>query len=347
MKNLYIKDKEAQNLYQSILDGFKEQNNLVDKANSLRSIFDVVLSTIINNKYNGLPPLDIVSGFQGKIGNLFEAGSEEYIELNKIRLKFNRIQHPHSVTCKNSFKRKGTLPYFSLKDYKYCLKGITNLVYAFSSVQIPPELSQARKELKYKRMKYQLEIIMVIELFDSLAHIGRGQFILNKLEEMIKEKDRLGLDMLKIHLVTYSPSINYLSPFSTKSNLEKARPLIIQDNPVNEALRKSLSIIDQAINNWIAQKGKTDDKPWLMWLSQKLDNNIEKNIIEKIASLRDAEVIGFSPFALDSISVIKKFEELIPKCGPKNLDPYLIENFFSSILETIQEMHKPSLIKLK
>jgi uncharacterized protein YegL len=263
--------------------------------------------------------------------------------LHEIRELFNGIQHQY---------RKGRdigryHVFFSSHDYRFCLHGIADLVQNVSNSPIPPQLIQACKRLSYRKMKYRLEIIILLELFDKLKHAEKGIRLLNNIENMMKEKEEIGLDLLTFHIITYSPTINVISPIERSSDFRINEFQSIYVNPVNDGISKGLDIVGQSVDHWMGSDEKRIDKPWFMWLCNSLKTDIDPNILKRLQQLIDADVIGFYPIALDSQETYDKFEKILPNCGPKNLDSNLSENFFKSILSTVQRMHTSHIIKVK
>lgn len=340
-----LTEQEAQKFYRSILESYQEDGSLEDKANRLRSIFDFILRSAIDKKYHGNPPNDKTRGFQVMVDDLFY--TEDFVAfrntLHEIRELFNGIQHQY---------RKGrdiarNHIFFSSHDYRFCLQGITELVQNVSNSSIPPQLIQACKKLSYKKMKYRLEIIILLELFDKLEHAEKGIRLLNNIENMIKEKEEIGLDLLSFHIITYSPTINVISPIEHSSDIKKNEFQSMFVNPVNDGISKGLDIVGRSIDYWMDSAENKTDKPWFIWLCNSLKYDINPTVLNKLQQLIDADVIGFYPIALDSQETLGIFEEILPNCGPKNLDSNLSENFFKSILNTVQRMHTSHILKVK
>lgn len=347
-KQWIFSEKEASRYYRSIVGSFQEDGTLEDKANRLRSIFDFVLRDAINKKYHGDVPNLKTIGFQVMVDELYsgdDVKTKEFCEkLHSVRSLFNKIQHHYQKGMTIQMSQV----HLSNSDYNYCLQVITDLVENLSGIPVPPELQQARKELGHKRMKHQLEIILLVELFDKLDNLDRGVYIMREIDKMIKDKDDIGLDMLKIHLVTYCPNMNYISPIEHYADFKRNEFLSCFINPVNDALSKGLDLLNLAVDSYLEPTGGKSDKPWFVWLCDSLKYDIDIAHIAKIQQYIDADVIGFYPISIDSQETMEKFEKIIPGCGPKVVDCKLSGNFFKSILDTVQTMnsgHKK--IKLK
>ena len=335
---LFSRD-EANRYYKSILESFQEGGTLRDKANRLRSIFDFVLRDAINKKFHGIAPNDKTLGFQVMIDELYVGNSvdikEQREKLHTVRGLFNSVQHTYQ---KGRTIERSQVP-LTNRDYNYCLQVITDLVDDLSGTPVPPQLQQARKELGHKRMNHQLEIVLLFELFDKLDNLNKGSYILREIDKMVKDKDKIGLDMLKIHLVTYCSYMNYISPIEHYSDLKHNEFLSSFVNPVNEALSKGLDMLSLAVDSYLDPNGGKCDKPWFIWLCNSLKYDIDIDHIAKIQQYIDADVVGFYPISIDSQETMVAFDKIIPKCGPKTMDYKLSGNFFKSILDTIQTMH--------
>lgn len=338
-KHHYFSKDEANRYYKSILESYQEGGTLRDKANRLRSIFDFILRDAINKKFRGIAPNEKTLGFQVMVDELYDGDSvdikEQREKLHSVRGLFNSIQHTYQKG--RSIERSQV--FLTNRDYSFCLQEITDLVESLSGTSVPPQLLQARKELGYKKMKHPLEIILLFELFDKLENVNKGNYIFHEIEKMVKEKDEAGLDMLKIHLVTYCPNLNYISPIEHYSDMKHNEFLSKYINPVNSALSKGLDMLSQAVDNYLDPRSEKCDKPWFLWLCNSMKYDVESAHVTKIQQYIDADVIGFYPIAIDSQETVMAFEKLIPKCGPKIIDFKLSGNFFKSILDTIQIMH--------
>lgn len=338
-KHQFFSKDEANRYYKSILESFQEGGTLRDKANRLRSIFDFVLRDAINKKFHGIAPNEKTLGFQVMVDELYDGDSvdikEQREKLHTVRGLFNSIQHIYQKG--RTIERSQV--FLTKRDYSFCLQAVTDLVENLSGTPVPPQLLQARKELGYKKMKHPLDIILLFELFDKLENVIKGNYILHEIENMIKDKDEAGLDMLKIHLVTYCPNLNYISPIEHYCDIKRNEFLSKYINPIDNALSKGLDLLSQAVNNYLDSSGEKYDKPWFIWLCNNMKYDIERTHITKIQQYIDADVIGFYPIAIDSQETVVAFEKLIPNCGPKKIDYKLSGNFFKSILDTIQIMH--------
>ena len=338
-RHQFFSEKEAGRYYKSIVDSFQDGGSLEDKANRLRSIFDFVLRDAVNKKYNGYAPNEKSMGFQVLVDELYsgdDSGMKKRREkLHAVRNLFNNIQHHYQKGMTIEMSQV----HLSNSDYNYCLQVITDLVEDLSGVPVPPQLLQARKELGRKKMRHQLEIILLLELFDKLDNLDKGNFILQEINKMIKDKDEVGLDMLKIHLVTYCPNMNYISPIEHYTDLKHNEFLSSFINPVNDALSKGLDMLSLAVDNYLDPNGGKCDKPWFVWLCNSLKYDIDIVHIDKIQQYIDADVIGFYPIAIDSQETVVTFDKIIPRCGPKKMDYKLSGNFFKSVLDTVQTMH--------
>lgn len=338
-RHQFFSEKEASMYYKSIVESFQEGGTLEDKANRLRSIFDFVLRDAVNKKFHGDASNLKSMGFQVLVDELYsddDVGMTECREkLHAVRKLFNYLQHHYKQRMTIQMSRV----HLSNSDYNYCLQVITDLIEDLSGMPIPPQLLQARKELEHKKMKYQLEIVLLLELFDKLDNLDKGNYILQEIDKMIKDKDRIGLDMLKIHLVTYCPNMNYISPIEHYTDLKQNEFLSSFINPVNYALSKGLDMLSLTVDSYLDPNSGKCDKPWLVWLCNSLKYDIDKAHIAKIQQYIDSDVIGFYPIAIDSQETVVTFEKIMPRCGPKIIDYKLSGNFFKSILDTVQTMH--------
>lgn len=334
-ENQYFSEADAQQYYNDILKEHEKLGTAIDKANGLRSIFDGILTDAINIKYKGNVPDGKTKGFEAKIDELF-AGSSIYERLQCTRDIFNRNQHRYFIKGKKVVKNLGLTD----DDYLFCLECVTDLIKDLSGIPVPSGLVQARKVLPIKGAKYQLEIVLMIELFDKLEHARKGTFILQELEKMIKEKDRIGLDSLVIHLITYSPSLSYVSPIEHYNDLGKNEIHSLFMNPLNDALRQGLETLSLAVDNYLSYQfnGVKCEKPWFMWFCNSLKYSIDSAHVEKLREFIEGDIIGFYPVALDSEKTSLEFEKIIP-CKPMVLDTKKMGNLFKSILETLQQGH--------
>lgn len=330
-----LSECEAIIQYCHLLDEHKTNNTILDKGASLRARFDVILRMGITALRNGNPQKEDLSGFQVMIDLLVSSKSEQETNLNhrlhQTRLKFNKsIAHifEHEQSLRNGYRIRA----FEHKDYEFCLTAITDLIAYLSGVPIPPQLLSARQTLCAKPIlgTKHLDITILVELYDNLENVHEGALFAQKFFEMLAEKERLKIETVNLNLVTYCPSLAIANPLSLKK--EETTNTIYSSSPIDDALKAAL-----LLSNHSDEKYQNNyEKPWLMWICRSVGNRISQESQIQLQKLMDEKKIGFYPMCLKQ-KAKQDFLFLWPSCGPKDLNPQLIDNFCKSILETVQK----------
>ena len=324
-----ITEREANLIYEEIFALHTDKVNVYkDKANRLRTKFDTILKELVKRKYN-CSENDVnrkYSGFESKILALFpEAGengdersNQLFSDLNKARGHFNGVQHANLGSSE-----------ITASEYKFCLRTVAKLVAWFSSAPIPPKLLDASLVLEKVKIERNMDIVIILELFDSLERINEGIEVFNNLRKMIKSKNKLGFENVNIHVLTYNPQIGIFS------SVEKVGGVPASSS--NEALERGLRLLDGPIDRAFLDDNAAT--PWFMWLSHKPIAKPEQKNIEKLSTLINEGFVSFYPINMGGKETAESFEKYWPECAPIKMDPAKSENFFNiSIMLTIQRM---------
>lgn len=333
MKNYerYLKENEARAIYECLKNLHFRMGNYLDKANSVRSIFDAVLQTICNRKYEGRKP-NSINGFILIINDVFEGaesrGRKLKNKLNKTRETLNKkVQHllKQSDTGELAFNRL-----ISEDEYKDCLYCVAETVCFFSGVVIPPYLLDACYRHKNVTMKKKLEMVIVLQLFDSLENIDKGMLVYDRLRKMMDMKDSYGFRDLDIKVVVYNPSLPEMPDTGQ-----------VDRTPASEALREGLDRLSEAINRWMNDATDGTDRPWFLWLCHRMDDKVDPELVKRLDTWMDAGMTSFYPVYMGDEEVQKRFLECWPQSEPIWMNPMLADNFFStSLLLSVQRMQQ-------
>lgn len=337
MKNnfRYITEEEAINLYRELVNLHFSDIDIIDKANRLRSQFDIILRMAFEKKYEDQQNDDKKNknnSFADLLDDLFaeadERGEKLKTDLNTVRKIFNKkVQHIYNLL---KFRKKSSARNtISENEYKFCLRTIAVLISFLSGTPIPSSILDASLLLEYKEMKRSLDIVIILELYDDLNRINKGVSVLKNLKKMNRIKNKLGFNKLNVSVVVYSQPVSVLS----NNNLDST------SSSLNDALQSGLKFLDSAVTKWIDDREGLVDKPWLMWLCFDLKKEISQEHIKKINEMLDAKIFGFYPIDMNNGKVTEIFKEYWPNCKPILMNPDKSNNFFNtSILLTIQRM---------
>ena len=314
--------------YRLLLEGYQANNCLLDKANHVRSRID----TVLRMAYTTANPEKETS--IGKISaetlvNLL-LPEDQHSELR------NRLHQARKLLNEKAMHRYNIETFFGMditeKDYRDCLSAICDFIALVSSQPIPEALLQATKELIPGKCKAgaRLEMIFLIQLFSSLDDIQDGVFIISKLKKMLLEKTRLGLDCLHIHLVTYSPDIQQLSPIDNSHVDETIDGE--NHNITARAFGQALEYLDNAIER---QKTEGGEKPWLVWIASDLEKKPTTEQLQHLQQYLRNKVVGLYPMPANQ-QTKAEFASLWPEIRPIPIQVKLAENFFKSVLRTAQ-----------
>ena len=325
----YLTKKECEDHYKDLIALHFRQASVIDKANRLRTRFDIILKAICQSKNGGSIPREITeqNAFKNMVNDIFKdvdlQGKILKNDLHKIRLLFNnKVQHLENKGFKGGPEKIETI---SEKEYKFCLKTVAEFVAFFGGVPIPPTILDACLELEDKNMIKYLDVVIVLQLFDSIDRIDKGILVYNSLHKMITEhKDRF--DKLNVQIVLYNPSIITLTPLEQTTQ-----------SPVNDALERGLEFLDKAINRWTKDRTNNIEKPWFIWLCYNLES-LDAKLVNRLTQITDANLVGFYPIDMGDNNLSNSFLGYWPNCRPIPLKPELAQNFFKSVLLTIQRM---------
>ena len=327
----YLNQIEARAIYEYLKSLHFRIGDYMDKANSLRTIFDAILQTICNRKHGGQKPNDI-EGFVMTIKNIFDKaesnGKDLSKRLDKTRYYFNKkVQHRLKNTSKGELVLNEPITEY---EYKFCLSCVAELICFFSGVTIPSYLHDACYRHTDVSMKRKLEMVIVLQLFDTLGNVDKGMLVYDSLRRMVSRKNSYGFDKLEVKVITYNPAL------SRMSDKGKTAPA-----PVNEALREGLDRLDEAIGRWMDDRDNSTDRPWFLWLCHTLDDRVENEQVERLNRWMDANMTSFYPVNMGGSEVEKQFLECWPACGPISMNPELADNFFNtSLLLSVQRMQQ-------
>lgn len=327
----YLTELECKIHYEKLIALHFRQATVIDKANSLRSRFDILLKAICQSKNGGSIPREITneSPFKNMVDDIFRdvdlKDNNLKSDLHKIRLLFNnKVQHLKNKGYKG---RSEKIEIISETEYKFCLKTVAEFVAFFGGVPIPPKILDACLELEDKKMIKYLDVVIVLQLFDSIDQIDKGILVYNSLQKMMTEhKDKF--DKLNVQIVLYNPSIITLAPLEQTTQ-----------SPVNEALERGLNLLDKAISRWTKDRTNNIDKPWFIWLCYDL-KSIDTKLVNRLTQITDASLVGFYPINMGGNDLSSSFIGYWPNCSPIPMKPELGDNFFKSVLLTIQRMQK-------
>ncbi len=327
----YLKQIEARAIYECLKSIHFRIGDYMDKANSLRTIFDATLQTICNRKHGGQKPNDI-DGFVMTIMNIFDNaesnGKDLSKRLNKSRTYFNKkVQHRLKATSNGELVLNEPINEY---EYKFCLSCVAELVCFFSGVAIPSYLHDACYRHTDVSMKRKLEMVIVLQLFDTLGNVDKGILVYDSLRRMISRKNSYGFNKLEVKVVVYNPALCMMAENGS-----------VLPSPVNEAVREGLDRLDEAIGRWMEDREDCTDRPWFLWLCHTLDEEVDKKLVERLGRLIDANMTSFYPVNMGSTDVKEKFLGIWPGCGPISMNPELADNFFNtSLLLSVQRMQQ-------
>lgn len=325
----FLTQEEAKRHFNNLVDIHFRIGRIIDRANSLRSRFDIILRTIITRKYEGKIPGDIMEKnmFKNMINDLFMDADQRGIalkaNLHQARDLFNnKVQH---------LKDKGSVNLITENEYKFCLRTVSELVSFFSGVAIPAQLLDASYILECKKMKKELDIVIILQLFDTLQRLDKGMIVYDNLRKMMSVKNQYGFNKLNIQVVLYNPQLSTISSTNGAAST----------SPTNEALYRGIDILDQSITKWVDDRTNETDRPWLMWMFHSIDFPIDTEIVEKIDSFTEAQTAGFYPVNMGEEKFSEQLVKYWPECKPLRMNPDRADNFFNtSLLLTIQRMQE-------
>lgn len=309
-------------------------NSLLDKASYIRSRIDTILRMV----YVAMFP---------KVKNTNNISQAELIEKTLDKSKWPKLharldlarmilnaKAMHRFELENS--TKGPQKELTENNYKHCLKTICDFIAVMSGIPIPPALLHACDKASPCPVKNysRIEVIFLIQLFSDISQMGKGAFILSQLKKMIGERERIGLDSLNVKVVTYAPPMT-LMDLPAVGEHSKASASCGSD----VALTTALDLLETAITRTEDLGG---DKPWLMWMAHDITDRLGEESVNRLQQMMDDKKIGFYPMAL-APEAKEHFTKQWPDCGPKDLNPSLANNFFNSVLLTIQGMHAEQL----
>ena len=327
-----LAENQAQEQYRLLLEGFTDDNSLLDKASYIRSRIDTILRMAYAAK------------FPAQDSNLMKINQAAIIDALlpdkrhdelRSRLDFARqtlnTKAMHRYNLEKSHKNAGRD--LTEDEYRDCLSAICDFIAIASGVPIPPPLLQARRTIRAQSVRdySRLEIIFLIQLYSDIGQADDGTLILRQLRKMVRERDRIGLSSLSVKAVAYSPALTLMDFPAAGKQSAASTP-----SDSARALDTALDLMESAITRTEDLGG---DKPWLMWLAHDISDLPDGPSARRLRQMMDDKAISFYPMALTE-EAARQFTERWPGCGPKEMDPSLADNFFNkSVLPTVQEMH--------
>ena len=326
-----LTESQAIEQYNLLLEGFMANNSLLVKASSIRSRID----TILRMAYVAMYPIE-----EGNITNISQAALIAGLSNNskwfKLRTRLDMARMTLNSKAMHRYELEtsehGQKEELTEGEYKDYLRTICDFIAVASGVPIPPALLHACETAHHCLLKdySRIEVVFLIQLFSNASQIEKGSFILSQLRKMIDERERLELNSLHVKVVTYAPPMTLMDfPAATKHS-EATAPC-----GSDSALTTALDLLDGAISRTEDLGG---DKPWLIWMAHNIADRLGEEPVNRLQQMMDDKEIGFYPMARTPV-VKEHFTKLWSDCGPKYLTPSLANNFFNSVLLTIQEMH--------
>lgn len=317
----YISQSSAYEHYDRLYDLHTLDIFPKDKANRLRTELDLITAKAIRGKYGDeiTEKLKSLTVYERLSNHLFDDGDELSVklraDLHQVRHFFNNVQHRgHYVT-------EG--------KYMNFFRSVVDCVSFFSSVPIPSHLLYACNPVSEFKMTRRLDVVIVLELYNSLNNVEDGVFVLKSLKRLLKKKNDLRLKDLHIHVVVYGkPIVCYKADDDC------------QDTSVNDGLKCGLGYLHNAISGW--EHNKTGvDKPFFIWLTHTSDPQLSSENVDHIQKLIDERKVNFYPVRLCNSGDHRNrnLNEIWPGIVPILMNIRRSDNFFNdSLLGTIERM---------
>ncbi|MDE5727682.1 MAG: hypothetical protein K2H83_06360 [Duncaniella sp.] len=322
-----LTNEQAGEMYESLRRIHLSDNGWVDKVNSLRSIFDrlLTLETLTSINARKLPPE--LGGFQMKIEHLEKVVPGHRERLEPLRQLFNTVQHQ---TFSNGYQRHVAL---NRRRYMEILRILVSHVAHVSGVPTMPELSLALSELNDYQNVDERQVVILCQLFRSHMDIAEGTRIVKEFDEFLKRKKEFGLEKVKFTLMTYS------LPFTYRTETD-AFKLSSQEKDdlagwTEWALIRALDLLEDNIQM------RPGHRPWLVWICSDIPETVDPEIYADIKRWDAENKMVFYP-----IFTSRKAEEQLGRLfaghlpKPSKLDPNKADRFFNSIALTLQRASK-------
>jgi|GEM_PF-5978503 len=326
MQNL-LTNEQATEIYESLRRIHLNDNGWVDKVNSLRSIFDRLLTLETLTSVNAKKLPQELGGFQMKIEHLEKMAPGHRERLEPLRQLFNTVQHQ---TFSNGFQKHVAL---NRRRYMEILQILVSHVASVSGVPTLPELTLALSELKNYQKVDERQVVILCQLFRSHMDITEGTRIVKEFDEFLKRKKEFGIEKVKFTLMTYSLPFTYRTEtdYFTLSREEKDD----LTRWTEWALIRALDLIEDNIQL------RPDHRPWLIWICSDIPETVEAEIYGDIKRYDVENKMVFYPI-YTSKKAGEQFDRLFPNHQPKpnKLDPNKADRFFNSIALTLQRASK-------